>query len=314
MTQSHCDATLSYLSVAEAAEHLGLTRQAFNAAKPPRPAATIGRIKGWTVEQLDAWDRTRRSPGRYPTSKSGPYPIKSPIDFSSLVPSLDLSRFAGVSMRKAYMQAMPGSLIRDFNLHALGPAGATGIFRLGGTIDPPLAGALTLNTGINFPGAGAKYLPKIYSDAVLGPRTKLNLQFAFSGLAPRGLFPEALIDSSLDSVVQAIDDDEVQAEGLKGLVENYEAADPGAVEELRAHNVPPSVIVGVSFLLAYAVYLAAAVGMGFEDPDEVLKGWMHELMVSLAMCGAHEIKEAISSGRSTRDEGEGDDGASSNPI
>lgn len=68
MNQSNT--TAHYLSTAEAAEYLGITRQQFTRRVPPTPAVMIGKTAGWTKDQLDVWDAgLRKVPGPIPGSK-----------------------------------------------------------------------------------------------------------------------------------------------------------------------------------------------------------------------------------------------------
>lgn len=67
--------TAHYLSTTEAAEHLGITRQAFHHRTPPKPQVLIGNTPGWTPEVLEAWDRHylahKQKPGRKPAQDTG---------------------------------------------------------------------------------------------------------------------------------------------------------------------------------------------------------------------------------------------------
>lgn len=53
-----------FLSVQEAAEHLGITRQAFTRRELPTPDALIGKHAGWLPETLEQWDKNYPKPGR----------------------------------------------------------------------------------------------------------------------------------------------------------------------------------------------------------------------------------------------------------
>lgn len=53
---------IRYLSRAEFAAHIGVTVGALSRYKLPEPDAMIGRIAGWRVETIDAWNAGR--PGR----------------------------------------------------------------------------------------------------------------------------------------------------------------------------------------------------------------------------------------------------------
>lgn len=55
---------LKFLSVQEAAEHLGITRQAFTRRTLPVPDAVIGKHVGWLPETLEKWDKNYPRPGR----------------------------------------------------------------------------------------------------------------------------------------------------------------------------------------------------------------------------------------------------------
>jgi predicted DNA-binding transcriptional regulator AlpA len=54
-----------YLSVSEVAAHTGLTLNTVKAysqdtpRRMPKPDAMIGRVKGWTVQTIDAWHASR---------------------------------------------------------------------------------------------------------------------------------------------------------------------------------------------------------------------------------------------------------------
>lgn len=56
--------TLHFLSVQEAAEYLGISRQAFTRRNLPAPDATIGKHQGWTQQTLDKWNEDYPKPGR----------------------------------------------------------------------------------------------------------------------------------------------------------------------------------------------------------------------------------------------------------
>lgn len=47
--------TLEFLSVTEAAQYLGISRQHFTYSNPPEPTARIGKTQGWSKEVLDEW-------------------------------------------------------------------------------------------------------------------------------------------------------------------------------------------------------------------------------------------------------------------
>lgn len=65
MTQDNTEEeTLKFLSVVEAAEYLGITRQAFHRRTPPPPNAAIGKTLGWTKERLDKWNANAPKPGK----------------------------------------------------------------------------------------------------------------------------------------------------------------------------------------------------------------------------------------------------------
>lgn len=49
--------TVKYLSTKEAAEHLGITRQAFHHRQPPKPNVIIGNTPGWSIEVIEDWNR-----------------------------------------------------------------------------------------------------------------------------------------------------------------------------------------------------------------------------------------------------------------
>lgn len=56
MSNSTTYETKRYLSTKEAAEHLGITRQAFHHRTPPKPCVLVGNTAGWSIEVLDQWN------------------------------------------------------------------------------------------------------------------------------------------------------------------------------------------------------------------------------------------------------------------
>lgn len=53
---------LTFMSLTEVAEHLGVRRDTLNRYNLPEPDALVGDRRGWTVETIDEWNRNR--PGR----------------------------------------------------------------------------------------------------------------------------------------------------------------------------------------------------------------------------------------------------------
>lgn len=53
---------IHYLSRTEFAERIGVKPSTLGRYKLPEPDATIGEVRGWTTETVDAWNAAR--PGR----------------------------------------------------------------------------------------------------------------------------------------------------------------------------------------------------------------------------------------------------------
>ena len=65
MTQNNPEEeTLKFPSVVEAAEYIGITRQAFPRRTSPPPNAAIGKTLGWTKERLNECNANAPKPGK----------------------------------------------------------------------------------------------------------------------------------------------------------------------------------------------------------------------------------------------------------
>ena len=62
---------IRYLSRPEIAERIGVKPDTMNRYKMPAPDAMIGRLPGWTVETVDAWNAARPGQGRRPVESEG---------------------------------------------------------------------------------------------------------------------------------------------------------------------------------------------------------------------------------------------------
>jgi predicted DNA-binding transcriptional regulator AlpA len=56
--------TMRYLSCAELAERIGVSRSALGRYKLPEPDAITGTVRGWLPETVDAWHGQRPGRGR----------------------------------------------------------------------------------------------------------------------------------------------------------------------------------------------------------------------------------------------------------
>lgn len=60
-----------FLSRPEVAEHIGVKPDTMNRYRMPEPDAMIGRLAGWTVETIDAWNAARPGRGRRQVESEG---------------------------------------------------------------------------------------------------------------------------------------------------------------------------------------------------------------------------------------------------